>query len=195
MFVDRSVFPAMPNVYITQAEEKMKKIVEKARQEFSTIRTSRVSPALVENLQVKCYDTSMPLSQLAVIRVIDARTLEIKPWDKTTIPDIEKAILASNLGLTPVNDGKSIKLTVPILTVERREEILKVIKKMAEDYKVLLRNVRRDTLALLKKAEKNKEITEDEYFDLEKVMQKTLDAYIENIDKLYAAKEKGVKEG
>jgi ribosome recycling factor len=177
-----------------QAQEKMKKAVEAVDHEFSTLRTGRASVALVDNLHIDAYGASLPLKQAAQINTPDARSLLITPYDKSQMHAIEKAILAANIGLTPNNDGKVIRLTVPPLTEERRKELVKVAKKMAEDGRVAVRNIRRHANDEIKKTEKTHEITEDDRDRATHKMQELTDKYIKEIDDLLARKEKEVLE-
>lgn len=175
-------------------EERMKKTLESFRQHLATIRAGRASPAILDTVKVEVYGTVLPLKQVAAINLLDSRTLEVKPWDVSQLPEIDKAILKANLGLTPLNDGKSIRLTLPPLTEERRQELIKVVGKMAEDYRVAIRNERRDTLEKIKKAEKDKQITEDERRKSEQELQKLTENYIKQIDTLLGQKEKEIRE-
>ncbi len=177
-----------------QAQEKMKKAVEAVDHEFSSLRTGRASVALVDNIHIDAYGASMPLKQVAQINTPDARSLLITPYDKGQMQAIEKAILAANIGLTPNNDGKVIRLTVPPLTEERRKELVKVAKKMAEDGRVAVRNIRRHANDEIKKTEKTHEITEDDRDRATHKMQELTDKHIREIDDLLARKEKEVLE-
>jgi len=179
---------------VAQGEEPMKKALEKMRADFASLRTGRASVALVDGLKVESYGTLMPINQLANISVPDGRTIEIRPWDISQCSNIEKAVQKSGLGLTPVNDGKIIRISVPGLTEERRKEIIKLVSKMAEDFKVSVRNVRRDILENIKKAEKEKKITEDDKVVAEHESQKLTDIYIKKIDEAVAVKEKEIME-
>ena len=179
---------------VAQGEEPMKKTLEKMKTDFASLRSGRASTALVEGLKVESYGSLMPVNQLANISVPDGRTIEIRPWDITQCVNIEKAIQKSELGLTPVNDGKIIRISVPGLTEERRKEIIKLLNKMAEDFKVSIRGVRRDIVENIKKAEKEKKITEDEKVKAEHESQKLTDIYIKKIDEAVASKEKEIME-
>jgi len=176
------------------AEEKMKKTTESFRQHLTTIRAGRANPAILDTIKVEAYGTAMPLKQLAAVNLLDSRTLEIKPWDTSQIAEVEKAILKSNLGLTPLNDGKSLKLTIPPLTEERRQELIRTINKIAEDYRVSVRNERRQILEQIKKAEKDKQISEDDRRKGEQELQKLTENYIKQIDSILQQKEKEIKE-
>jgi ribosome recycling factor len=177
-----------------EAQEKMHKAVEAVDHEFSTLRTGRASIALVDNIHVDAYGVSMPLKQVAQINTPDARTILITPYDKGQMGAIEKAILAANIGLTPNNDGKVIRLTIPPLTEERRKELVKVAKKMAEDGRIAVRNVRRHSNEEIKKTEKHHEITEDDRTRSTHKVQEITDKYVKEIDDLLARKEKEVME-
>lgn len=176
------------------SEEKMKKTVERIRSDFSIIRTGRASVNILDHIRVTYYGSLMPINQVATLTVSEARVIEIKPWDKMVMPEIEKAILKSDLGITPLNDGKIIRINFPPLSEERRKDLVRMIKKMAEDFRVAIRNERRDALENLKRAEKYKEISEDERFDGEQKLQKLTDNYMKKIDELLAIKEKEILE-
>jgi ribosome recycling factor len=177
-----------------EAQEKMKKTGEVMQHEFATIRTGRASGALVEGLKVDCYGSSMPLKQLAGISTPDPKLIVIQPWDISILGDIEKAVLRSDIGITPLNDGRVIRLSVPQLTQERREELVKVIKKIAEDARVSVRSIRRDTNEKIKGLEKAKTITEDDSFKSIEEIQKLTDKEIKEIDEILAKKEKELME-
>ena len=171
------------------AENKMKKTIEAFKRELQTIRTGRASPALVEPLKIDYYGDATPLQQLATISVPEARMLMIKPHDPSTLSAIEKAILKSDLGLTPMNDGKVIRLPIPALNEERRRELTKVVRKHAEESHVAVRNIRRDSLKDLEEYEKEKMISEDQHFKGKELLQKVTDQYIAQIDQIAKAKE------
>jgi ribosome recycling factor len=175
-------------------EEKMKKALESMTREFSEIRTGRASPVLVEGLHIDYYGTPTLLKQLASISVPDAHLLVIQPWDITAIPEIEKAIMKSSLGINPSNDGKLIRLSVPPLSKERRQELAKVVHKMAEEGRVSLRTIRRDAKESLEKLEKDKVIAEDDKFRGIDDLQKLVDRYISKIDETLKNKEKEILE-
>jgi len=177
-----------------KTEELMKKTVEKCKSEFATIRTGRASVSLVENIEVECYNTKMKLNQVANINIIEGRIIEIRPWDKSIVVNIEKAILNSPLGLTPINDGKIVKINVPALTEERKQELIKQISKIAENYRVAIRNERRNAVESLRQLEKEKKISEDEKFHSEQQLQKLTETYIKKIDELLEQKTKEVQE-
>ena len=184
----------MKKQILLEAEELMKKTLEKFRQEVLTIRTGRANVSMVENLKVECYSTTMTLNQIASLNVVEGKTIEIKPWDSNILPDIEKAILKSSLGITPINDGRVIRLTVPPLTEERRKELVKYLKKMGEEFKITIRNERRTALDKIKKLEKEKKISEDERYKTEEELQKLTNNYIEKIEEVLATKEKEILE-
>lgn len=179
----------LPKELLLSGEESMKKTIEKMKHDFSTVRTGRANPAVLDNLKIESYGSMMVLNQLAGISVPDGRTLEIRPWDISQLAAIEKAILKSDLGLTPVNDGKIIRISIPSLTEERRKEIIKIINKMSEDYKVAIRNERRHIVDGIKKSEKDKLITEDDRKKYEVDSQKLTDIYIKKIEELVVIKE------
>lgn len=179
----------LPKQALTVGEEAMKKTIEKVKHDFSTVRTGRANAALLDGIKVESYGSLMALNQVAGVSVPDGRTLEIRPWDLSQLAAIEKAILKSDLGLTPVNDGKLIRISIPALTEERRKEIIKVVNKMSEDYKVAIRNERRNIIDQIKQAEKNKEITEDDRKKYENDSQKLTDSYIKKIEELVKQKE------
>ena len=179
---------------IRDSEEKMKKAYEAMQREFHEISTGRANPSMVEGLRVDCYGSAMPLKQLASITVPDARLILIQPWDASVIPDIEKAVLKSSLGVNPVNDKKVIRLNIPELSRERREELIKVVKKMTEEGRISLRTIRRDSKEAIDKLEKDKAIPEDEKFKGHDSLQKIVDSYIQKIDQTLLAKEKELAE-
>ena len=174
------------------AETKMKKTVEATQRDFSTIRTGRASTAILDNVKVDYYGTPTPLKQLAAVTTPDARLIAIQAWDKGVMPDIEKAILKSDIGITPTNDGKVIRLSMPPLTQERRQELDKVLKKIAEDGHVSVRTARHAAVENVRKSEKDKVITEDEKFKAQDDIQKLTDRYIKEIDTMLAVKEKEI---
>ncbi|MBR2179976.1 MAG: ribosome recycling factor [Selenomonadaceae bacterium] len=175
-------------------EEKMKKTLEGLKKEYGTLRAGRAAPSLLDKVMVDYYGTPTPVNQMASVTVPEARMIMIKPYDKGSLKDIEKAIQKSDLGLTPNSDGTTIRLAIPQLTQERRKELVKVVSKKSEDAKVAMRNIRRDGNEAIKKAEKNKEITEDDRKDAQEKIQKLLDKYIKLIDSTKASKEKEVME-
>lgn len=174
---------------IHQAEDKMKKSVEVAMREFSTIRTGRAQSSLVENIKIDYYGTTMIIKQLANISTPDAKLIVIQPWDVSSIEAIEKALLKSELGITPTNDGKVIRLSIPPVTKERRIDLIKVIHKFAEESRIAIRSVRRDANEHIKQIEKEHKIAEDESFKAQEDIQKLTDKYIKQIDDLSKNKE------
>lgn len=176
------------------AEEKMKKALEAMTREFSEIRTGRASPTLVEGLYIDYYGTPTLLKQLASISVPDAHLIVIQPWDPTAIAEIEKAIMKSNLGINPSNDGKLVRLSIPPLSKERRQELVKVVHEMSEEGRVSLRTIRRDAKEHLEKSEKDKIISEDDKFRGIDELQKIVDKYIAKVDELLKNKEKEILE-
>lgn len=177
---------------LKHAEEKMQKSVNSLQNNFASIRAGRATPAVLDKVNVDYYGVPTPIQQMAAISVAEARVLVIQPWDVSTLKAIEKAIQASDLGITPNNDGKVIRLAFPQPTEERRKELCKSVKKYGEDAKVSVRNVRRDVLDKFKAMKKNNEITEDDQKDAEKKLQKLTDKYCEEVDKAVADKEKEI---
>ncbi|MBS6524952.1 ribosome recycling factor [Aedoeadaptatus acetigenes] len=172
-----------------EVQTKTEKTADRLKEELASIRAGRANPSLLDRITVEAYGQQTPLNQVAGITAPEARLLTIQPWDASLIPAIEKEILKSDLGLNPSNDGKLIRLAIPALTEERRKEMIKVVGKDAEQSKVAIRNVRRDAIDLIKKAEKNKEISEDDQKDYEEEIQKIIDAAVKNIDAIAKAKE------
>lgn len=179
---------------LKETEEKMKKVVENTRKEFGKIRTGRARPSLVEGIMVEYYGTMTPLEQMAKISAPEPRLLVIQPWDKSVINNIEHAILKSDLGLNPTNDGDVIRITIPQLTEERRKELVRVVRKKAEEERIAVRNIRREANEELKKLEKDGEISEDNYHRGLENVQELTDEYIEKIDKLLEEKEAEIME-
>ncbi len=177
---------------ITKYEEKMKKSLASLEEEYASIRAGRANPHLLDKLKVDYYGQPSGLQSVANISVPEARVILIQPWESSLIKEIEKAILASDLGLTPSNDGKAIRLVFPELTEERRKELVKDVKKKAENAKVAIRNIRRDANDAFKKANKASEISEDELKQAETQIQKATDKYIEEVDKVMEAKSKEI---
>ncbi len=179
---------------LSAQEGRMKKSLESLKQEYGSLRAGRAMPSLLDKVMVDYYGTPTPVNQVAKVSVPEPRMITIQPWEKTLLHDIEKAIMKSDLGLSPNSDGTTIRLAVPQLTQERRKELVKTVNKKAEDTKVAVRNVRRDGNDAIKKLEKAKEITEDESKKGQEDMQKLVDKYIKLIDSTKAAKEKEVME-
>lgn len=179
---------------LKEAEVRMKGAIQSLEGDLAVIRTGRASPALVEKLSVSYYDTPTPLMQLASISVPESRSILIKPFDPSTLKDVERAILASDLGLTPNNDGKSIHLNLPPLTEERRRELVKVVHNRLEEARIAVRNIRRDTQNDMRDFEKEKLISEDELERGEDDLQKLTDHFVEDINKHGQEKEKEIME-
>jgi ribosome recycling factor len=177
------------NAIISDAKARMEKSVDVMSKEFANVRTGRANASLLDGIKVSYYGTESPLLQIAGIGSPDARTLEIKPYDKSALAEIEKAIFGANLGLTPQNDGKVIRVSFPPLTEERRKDLVKVIKKMSEDARIAVRSVRRDANDKIKAMEKAKTISEDDFKNGEAQMQKATDASMARIDELARKKE------
>ena len=177
---------------IKDIEGRMQKSVDNLKEEYVTIRAGRANPHILDRLRVDYYGTPTPIQQVANVSVPEARMIQIQPWEASLIKDIEKAILVSDLGLTPNNDGKTIRLVFPELTEDRRKELCKTIKKYGEESKVAVRNVRRDAMEKMKSMKKNSELTEDEMKNGEKDVQKLTDRFCDDIDKLVTEKEKEV---
>lgn len=177
-----------------ETRERMGKSVSALKSEFKRIRTGRASLALLDNIRVDYYGTLTPLNQMASMAVPESRLITIQPWDISVIKEIEKAILKSDLGLTPSSDGKIIRIAIPPLTEERRKELVKIANKMSEEYKVAIRNIRRDSNELLKGLKKEGDISEDEAFKAQEQVQKITDEYIRRIDDVYQEKEKEILE-
>ncbi len=177
---------------LMESEDKMTKTVSVLKEEYIQLRIGRANPHVLDKVLVDYYGEMTPINQTANISVQDGKCLVISPWDKSLIKNMEKGIVIANIGLTPSNDGNVIRLVFPDLTQERRKEIVKQVKKMAEDSKIAIRNVRRDTLDALKKMKTAKEITEDEYSNWEKDVDKTTSSMVDTIDKLSQEKEKDV---
>ncbi len=179
---------------LKDAEIRMNKAVTVLREDLKAIRTGRASPGLVERLRVSYYDTPTPLNQLAAISAPEPRLLVIRPWDPTILDEIEKAILKSELGLTPNNDGAVIRLSIPRLTEERRQELGKIVGRRVEEGHVAVRNIRRDVQDDLRTSEKEKLITEDELYDARKKLQDLHDKYITRMDEIRKAKQQEILE-
>lgn len=179
---------------IASMKNSMEKTIESLRKEYQKVRTGRASTSLLDDIKVIYYDTPTPINQVAAVAVPEPRVITIQPWEPKMIAVIEKAILNANIGLTPANDGKLIRLPLPPLTEERRKEIVKQLKKMAEEGKIALRNIRRDAIESLKKLEKDKKISEDELKRAEKEVQDVTNVYTAKVDEVLASKEKEVME-
>ena len=179
---------------LKETEAKMDKAVDALRDDLVTIRTGRASPALVERLPVEYYGTPTPLNQLATISVPEPRLLAIRPWDPNALADIERAILKSELGLTPSNDGKIIRLTIPHLTEERRQELVKIVGKRVEEGKIAIRNIRRDAIEDLRELESEKLVSEDEFYRAKDDVQEITDEFIVKMDEIGRDKEQEITE-
>lgn len=184
----------MLNEITTEAEEGMKKAVEAFKRELAKVRTGRASPAMLDGVRVDYYGTPTPVNQVSTVTVVDARMLAVKPWEKSMVPIIDKAIRASDLGLNPVSDNDLVRVPIPPLTAERRRDLVKSIKKTTEEAKVAVRGSRRDAIDMLKDAEKDKAITEDELKKGETKVQELTDRYVGSIEELEKAKEKEITE-
>ncbi|RMF58334.1 MAG: ribosome recycling factor [Calditrichaeota bacterium] len=176
------------------AEERMKKSVNHVQHELARIRTGRATPALLDAVKVEYYGSKVPLNQVATITAPEPRLLVVQPWEKRMIAEVEKAILQAELGLNPSNDGNVVRVPIPELSEERRQELLKLVKKYCEDGRVAIRNVRRDANEHIKKLEKAHEISEDSSHDAQDRIQKLTDKYIEEIDEILSHKEKEIME-
>ncbi|MCI5588780.1 MAG: ribosome recycling factor [Lachnospiraceae bacterium] len=180
------------SVELNQYEEKMSKSIDSLANEYATIRAGRANPHILDKITVEYYGTPTNLQSVANISVSEARTLVIQPWEASLIKEIEKAILVSDIGITPNNDGKVIRLNFPELTEERRKDIVKDVKKKGEDAKVAIRNIRRDANDMVKKQQKANEISEDEQKNAEDSIQKMTDEFVAKIDKMIEAKSKEI---
>jgi ribosome recycling factor len=177
-----------------EIKTKMDKAIEATKHDFSRVRTGRASLTLLEGIKVTYYGSVVPLNQVAALNVPDSRLITIQPWDAKLIEEIEKALLKSDLGLTPADDGKIIRLPIPALTEERRKELVKVIRKMGEKTKVSLRTIRREVNDKLKTMKNDKQISEDDHFSCQEEVQKITDEYIKKADDILAEKEKELME-
>lgn len=179
---------------IHDSEEKMQSVLQATRRELASIRTGRANPSLLDRITIDYYGTPTPLTQMASVSVPEARLLVIQPWDKSAMKEIEKAILASDLGLTPNSDGTVLRIQIPQLTEERRKDLARVARNEAENKRVAVRNVRRDANEALKQLEKDGTISEDESRRAQTQVQELTDKYIAEVDELLAAKEKEILE-
>jgi len=179
---------------LKQTTERMAKAVEHVSLEFNKIRTGKASVALLEGIKVEYYGNPTPLNQVATLNTPDFHTITIQPWDKTIIGAIDKAVLNANLGLNPISDGNIVRVPIPPLNEERRKELVKLVKKLSEDGRISVRNIRRDEIEKLKKTEKEEHISEDDRKNGEQEIQKLTDKYIKEIDNLLAKKEKEIME-
>lgn len=177
-----------------KAADKMNGAIESLKKDFASTRTGRASISLLDGILVDYYGTSTPISQVASLGIPDPRQITIQPWEQKLIPEIEKAILKSDLGLTPGNDGKTIRINIPPLTEERRKQLVKVVKKRAEEARVSIRNIRRDINEEIKKAEKDKHLSEDDVKRFQEEIQKVTDSYISKVEDVLQHKEKEIME-
>jgi len=184
----------MPDNMLKELSIRMEKVVSHLKEELVALRTARAHPALVEGINVEYYGSTMPIKQLATVAVPEPRQLMIIPWDKSAVKVIEKAIMASSLGVTPQSDGESIRLTLPELTRERRTELVKLVRRHAEDARVAIRNLRRNALEDAKKKEKDGEITEDDLKRYREEIQNITDEFIKKVDQVMEEKEKEIME-
>lgn len=184
----------MIDAVFDEARDKMGSSIDALKNDFKKIRTGRASLALFEGMKVSYYGTPTPLNQVASLSIPESRLVVINPWDQSIIGEIEKEILKSELGLTPMNDGKIIRISIPPLTEERRKELVKVVRKIAEDHKVSIRNIRRDANELLKGLKKEGDISEDDFFRAQDKVQKITDDYIQSVDETCQEKEKEILE-
>ena len=179
---------------LSELRQKMNKAVDALKKDFRKIRTGRASTALLDGIKVDCYDTQMPIDQVATISAPESRLLTIQPWDQTLMGNVEKSILKSELGLTPMNDGKIIRISIPPLTEERRKELAKLARKMAEDNKISVRNLRREANDMFKELKAEKEISEDELYRSQDDVQKITDEFIKKVDETTVQKEQEIIE-
>jgi ribosome recycling factor len=184
----------MKEEILSEMRQNMNISAESLKKDFMRLRTGRASAALLDGIKVNCYETQMPLDQVASISVPESRSLTIKPWDQTILGEIEKSILKSELGLTPMNDGKIIRISIPSLTEARRKELAKMARKMAEENKISIRNHRRLANEMLKELKNEKDISEDELYKAQEEVQTITDEFIKKIDQLTAEKEKEIIE-
>ncbi len=182
----------MPETILLEAEEKMEHSLNALHKEFSTVRSGRANPKMLERVSVDYYGVLTPINQVSSVQVPEANQIFIKPYDKSLLSQIERAIFGANLGVTPINDGIGIRIIMPPLTEENRRDSVKVIHKLAEDNKVAIRNIRRDAITALKKLEKDKQLTEDDLHYYEDECQKLTDKFIARIDEIFHEKEKDI---
>lgn len=184
----------MKDEILAEMTKKMEKTIEALKREFNMMRTGRASTSILDGVKVECYGTQMRLNQVASATSPETRLLVIQPWDQSIIGNIEKAILKSGLGLTPMNDGKLIRISIPPLTEERRKELARMAKKTAEDSKIAIRNHRREANEMLKELKKESEVSEDEMYNYQDKVQNITDEFIEQIDSIEKEKEKEILE-
>jgi ribosome recycling factor len=179
---------------LQDTNERMGKSEKAFVKEISKVRTGRASQSMLDGVKVDYYGTQTPLPQMATVSIPESRLLTVKPWDVSVINEVEKAIFKANLGLTPSNDGKLIRISIPPLTEDRRKEIVKTVSRTCEDYKVAVRNIRRDSNEMLKELQKEGDISEDDCFNAQKQVQDSTDGYIRKLDEIFALKEKEILE-
>ncbi|AYK08940.1 ribosome recycling factor [Brevibacillus laterosporus] len=184
----------MPQNILKDMEDRMSKAIQTLKKDLATLRAGRATPAMLDKIMVDYYGTPTPINQLANVVAPEPRMLQVQPWDKNALKDIDKAIMQSDIGLTPTNDGSVIRIAVPPLTEERRRDLVKVANKSGEDAKVAIRNVRRDANDSIKKLEKAASISEDESRGHQETVQKTTDKFIAEVDKIVKDKEKDILE-
>ncbi len=184
----------MVNEILAETKGAMQKAIEAFQHEIATVRTGRANTALLDAIRVEYYGSQVPINQVANVGIPEPRLITIQPWDKTVIPAVEKALLASNLGLVPSNDGTIIRLSIPQLTEERREELVRVVRQVAEEGRVSVRNARRDANDLLKEAQKDGEVPEDDAKRGQDQVQKLTDEFVDKVDELLQEKEKEIME-
>ena len=184
----------MKEEILAETRDKMTKAIQALKKDLMRIRTGRASTALLDGIKVRCYDTQMPLDQVASLSTPESRLITVKPWEKNMIAVIDKAIRASDLGINPVADSELVRVPIPPLTNERRKELAKVVNKQTEEARVAVRSARRDAMDMVKEAEKDKQITEDQRKDGEKRVQDLTDKYIAMVDDIAKAKEKEIME-
>ncbi len=184
----------MLDAIYSDLDDRMNKAVDALESEYKKLRTGRAAISLVDGIRADYYGTATALAQLATLTIPDPRTILIQPWDASAVGEIEKAILKSDLGLTPMNDGKVIRINIPPLTAERRRDLVKIVKKRAEESKIAVRNIRRDIIEKLKEFKKDKKVSEDEQFRAQDEIQKITDDFVKKIDALFSLKEKEILE-
>jgi ribosome recycling factor len=177
---------------LSKMEESMKERMSKMGKDMGNMRTGRANPMMLENVKVEAYGSLVPLKQVAAVSVPEARTLEIRPWDPATLQDIEKALQKADVGAMPQSDGKMLRISLPMMTEDRRKDLVKVLKKLGEEFKVAIRNERQDALNKVKKSFQAKEITEDDLRGLEQRIQKSTDSFTKQIDDQLAVQEKDI---
>jgi len=184
----------MPEKQLLETRHKMKAAIEHTQAEFASIRTGRANPALLDKITVNYYGTNVPVNQVANISAPEPRLLVIAPWDKSMVPEIQKAITSSDLGLNPSSDGSLLRIPLPALTEERRKDLVKVVGKKTEEGKIAIRNIRREAIEELRKREKKHEISEDDLHRVQDEVQKLTDEFVAELDELHSAKEEELME-